>query len=48
MTKAKNNRIDMLINRRNAQFQRKMNQAFEIQNKYNAIIEKELKKRRCK
>ena len=46
--KFKNNRIDMLINRRNAMFQRKLNQAFAVQNKYNSIIEKELKKRRCK
>ena len=46
--KTRNNRIDMLINRRNAQFQRKLNQAFDVQNKYNAIIEAELKKRRCK
>jgi len=46
MVKTRNNRLDMLINRRNVQFQRQLNKAFAVQNKYNAIIEKELKKRR--
>jgi hypothetical protein len=46
--KRMNNRIDFLVNRRNAMFQRQLNKAFAIQNKYNSIINKELKKRRVK
>lgn len=46
--KRENNRIDFLINRRNAMFQRQLNKAFAVQNKYNSIINKELQKRRFK
>lgn len=46
--KRMNNRIDYLISRRNAQFQRKLNKALEVERKYNQRIEIELKKIRRK